>query len=75
MILNDIKVRKPIATESGAWDGLKSDEILVCTMSRKYHIAVMYEGVLDGNEFCDFYDKHDYQIENIIYWMELDAPF
>ena len=76
MIWIDVKKQKPIATESGPWDGLRSSKVLVCTYQRTYHIAVMYEGILDGNEFCDFYDDRDFEIENVEWWTEIDeAPY
>ena len=55
MIWYKIEKKKPLATQSGCWDGLKSEKILVATRSGKIHIAEMYEGVLDGNKFCNFY--------------------
>jgi hypothetical protein len=73
----DIKKRKPIAHESGCWDGLRSSKILVCTLSRTYHVAIMYKGILDGSIFCDFYDdKDDCEIKNVEWWADIDeAPF
>lgn len=75
MLWNKIEDKKPIAVESGDWDGLRSDKILVCTRSRQYHVAVMYQGVLDGSEFCDFYDDRDFEIDHVLYWTEIDAAF
>jgi len=75
MVWYKIENKKPIATESGDWDGLKSDKILVATRNRKIHIAEMYQGTLDGSEFCEFYDDRDFQIENVVFWTELDSPF
>lgn len=75
MIWYDIKNKRPIATESGNWNGLKSDKIIVCTRSGKYHIAVMYEGILDGSEFCEFYDDRDFEIETVTHWAEIDSPY
>jgi hypothetical protein len=67
--------KKPIATERGCWDGLKSDKVLVATRGGKMHIAEMYEGFLDASDFCDFYDANDYEIKNVVYWTEIDSPF
>jgi hypothetical protein len=75
MIWIDIKKRKPTATQTGCWDGLKSDKVLVCDMKRNYHVAVMYEGILDGREFADFYDDRDFVIENVVFWTEIDNPY
>lgn len=75
MIWHKLKDKKPLTYKSGGWEGLKSDKILVCTMSGKFHVAEMYEGILDGSEFCDFYDMNDFQINNVAYWTEIDNPF
>ena len=71
MIWTIIEKRKPIATQSGDWCGLKSDPLLVADKDGKHHIAVMYEGILDGKEFSNFYDENDYEIENVTHWMEI----
>lgn len=74
MVWYDVKKKKPLATESGCWDGLRSDKILVKTFSGRYYVAVMYEGILDGSEFCEFYDDRDFEIENVKWWAEIDSP-
>jgi len=71
---NDIKKTMPVAYQSGDWDGLKSDKVLVCTIRRKYYVVEMYHGILDGEEFCDFYDG-DVEVKNVAFWAEIDAPF
>jgi hypothetical protein len=68
-----IEQRKPIATESGDWDGLKSEPVFVADKDGKCSVAVMYKGILDGNEFCNFYDEKDYEIENVTHWMEIPS--
>ena len=75
MIWHNLANKKPLAYKTGGWEGRKSDKILVCTMGGKYHVAEMYEGILDGNEFCDFYDDRDFEIQNVKYWTEIDRPF
>jgi len=75
MVWYDVKKKKPHAYQSGGWDGLKSDKILVCTRSGKYHVAEMYAGVMDGSEFNDFYDDRDFEIENVAFWTEIDRAF
>lgn len=66
---------KPPTSKGGWWDGLKSDKILVATRYNKIHLAEMYEGILDGSSFCDFYDDDDYKIEGVYLWAEIDKPF
>lgn len=66
---------RPMATESGCWDGLRTDRLLVCTRGRQFHVVRMYEGVLDGGAFCDFYDEQNNQIENVTAWVDIDTPF
>ena len=67
--------KKPIASQSGDWDGLKSDKVLVATRFRKIYIATLYEGTLDGSKFSQFYDETDGEIDYVIFWTELDLPF
>ncbi len=64
----NIEDRKPIAYESGNWDGLRSDLFLGQCKHGVYYIAQMYEGILDGNKFCNFYDKNEYEILDLIKW-------
>jgi len=75
MIWNDVSKRKPLATKTGCWDGKKSDEILVYTRNQQYHVAVMYHVIMDGIESFDFYDDRDFEIQNVLYWTEIDCPF
>ena len=75
MVWYKIENKKPIASESGDWDGLRSNKILVCTMNKNIYIAVMYEGTLDGSVFCEFYDDKDFAIQNIVLWTEINTPF
>ena len=37
-------------------------------------MAEMYEGILDGTEFCDFYKDRDFLIEYVAFWTEIDNP-
>lgn len=67
-----LKTKKPLATESGAWDGLKSEQILVQDKTGNYHVAEMYEGTMDGSYLCNFYSiPHGYEIENVINWKNI----
>ena len=75
IIWNKIKERKPLAYKTGLFDGKKSDKVLVTEQYGKYHIAEMYEGFLDGSEFCDFYDDRDFEIKDVEYWAEINSPF
>jgi hypothetical protein len=70
----NIKDRKPHAYQIGHWDGKKSDEVLVCTRSGEFHVAVMYHVIMDGSESFDFYDSRDFDIQNVEYWTEIDRP-
>ena len=67
-----ISKQKPIALEKGDWDGLRSSRLLVATYHRTYHVVRMYEGILDDNKFCNFYDANDFEISNIKFWLEID---
>lgn len=68
-----LKDQKPHATESGSWDGLKTEEILVQDKKGNYHVAEMYEGTMDGSYFCNFYSSRGgWEIENVINWKHLN---
>lgn len=75
MLWYKLKDRKPIATQTGCWDGRKSDKILVATRNETIHVVEMYEGTLDGSEFCEFYDANDFEVFNVVLWAEIDSPF
>jgi hypothetical protein len=75
MIWKNIENEKPISYKTGCWDGKMSDEVLVYTRSRKYHVAVMYHVVMDGSETFEFYDTIDFKINNVTHWAEIDNPF
>lgn len=75
MVWYKLQERKPIATESGDWDGLRSSKVLVGTMAHTIHIATMYEGMMGSEYFCNFVDENDFEINNVILWAEIDMPF
>ena len=72
IIWNNIEKKQPLAYKSGDWDGKKSDKVLVYTLDKKYYVVEMYEGILDGNKFQEFYDGKDSIISNVALWSELD---
>lgn len=37
----------------------------------KFHIAVVYEGYMDGSHFIDFYDDIDFELSDIEYLCEI----
>jgi len=70
----DIKRQKPNCFESGNWDGLRSNFVLVFDKNGNYSIARAYEGVVDGNKYFEFYDSNDFEIFNVIFWAKLIEP-
>lgn len=65
----------PICTETGNWDGKRSDEILVRDYNGKHYVAYCYQGFMDGAAFCDFYSsERDSLIEGITYWTFIPDP-
>lgn len=72
---HELKEKKPLATYSGAWDGLRSDKLLVMDKNGGYHVVRMYEGFLDGSEFCEFYDGVDTEIKDVVKWSYIDPHF
>ena len=75
MIWNNIKNKKPLAYKTGMFDGKKSDKILVADEFGNYYIAEMYEVIMNGSAFCEFYDTRDFEIKNVEYWTKLESPF
>jgi len=75
MIWYKLKEKRPLAYRTGMFDGKKSEKVLVADEFGNYHIAEMYEGFLDGSEFCDFYNQNDFEVTNVEYWTEIDSPF
>lgn len=63
----------PVAYERGDWDGLRSDEVIAVDDIGRKHIARIYQGVLDGTEFCDWVDNTDYIIDReIVKWAKIE---
>jgi hypothetical protein len=75
MVWKDIKEETPHAYESGNWDGLKSDPVLAVDKNGKFHIAVVYEGHMDGSHFIDFYDTRDFELRDITHWCKIPMLF
>lgn len=57
----------PICYQTGDWDGKRS-ELVLCENSKGYHVALVYEGVMDGAKFSDWFDKDDWSIETPFRW-------
>ena len=70
-----LELEKPIAYENGDWDGKRSDNVLCVDTDGLFHIARMYEGFMDGSEFCDFYDERDFEVDNVVMWMYIPELF
>jgi hypothetical protein len=76
MIWKKLSEEPPMAVKSGDWDGLKSDSLIVADKDEKLHIAVMYEGFMDGSHFRNFYDEvSDYEINDVVYWSYVPPLF
>lgn len=64
----DVKDRTPITYQTGDWDGKKSDEIIAEDNDGTKYLAHVYEGIMDGSKFLEWYDHHNFMIENVIKW-------
>lgn len=63
---------KPLTYESGEWDGLRSDLVLVKNNKDNYCVGRLYCGRIDGSEFEDWYTDDDYEIQGeIVGWQKL----
>ncbi len=66
----DIKKETPICFESGDWDGLRSELVLILSEGTP-KVARMYEGYLDGSHFQDFCTEDDYEISDVTEWCSI----
>lgn len=67
----NVKDETPNAYKKGHWDGSMSDPVVAMDKNGKFHIAVVYEGYMDGSHFIDFYDDRDFELSDIEYWCEI----
>ena len=72
----DVNEDLPHAYESGNWDGLRSDLCLVEFKDGSLDFARIYKGQMDGFEFCDWYDKMDFDFGTsvIVKWRPINRP-
>lgn len=64
---NYAKDSAPVGYERGEWDGKRSDLVLAVDSNNEPHIARIYE----GNDFTDWVDKDDNELNNIVKWAEI----
>lgn len=62
----------PLCYESGLWDGLRSDFVLVKFQDGRWTKARLYSGILDGNSFNDWCNENDYQLYIITHWRPIE---
>lgn len=62
----------PMAWEFGHWDGKRSDYVLAKDVDDVWFKAKTYQGILDGNKFCDFVDECDDILSNITHWRPIN---
>ena len=66
------KNEKPLAYATGNWDGKNSDQVIAEDKAGKRYLAHFCEGTMDGSEYEDWYDSHDYFInEPIVRWLAI----
>lgn len=72
----NINKEKPICTQTGNWDGRKSEELIVRDFKGNHHVAYCYQGFMDGVDFCDFYtSESEYQIDGVIFWAKIPDAY
>lgn len=62
----------PLAFETGEWDGKRSDFVLAKNKWGNVYTARTYEGIIDGNKFCDFAEKDDTILSHIVEWRPIE---
>ena len=64
----------PLCYETGAWDGKRSDEVLVEDDEGRRYVARMYSGQMDGSYFADWISNDGYIInKEIVRWLKIPA--
>lgn len=71
----DVNKYAPHCWEDGEWDGKRSDYVLTLNDELEVDIARAYSGTMDGSRFLVFFDKHDYELEGINFWMNLPNTY
>jgi hypothetical protein len=71
-VWKNVEREKPLAYQTGHWDGKKSDTILIQDIQGNIFAGTYYEGFIDGNNFYDFYDDKDNEILDVAKFMEID---
>ena len=70
----DIEKHKPLAWETGEWDGSRTDFMLVFTNKNEIFKARAYENIIGATNSLDWYDERDNDIKGIVtHWQKL--PF
>lgn len=72
---NLVEEKKPNSYKTGHWDGRMSDDILFSDKDGLCFVGTCYQGILDGSEYCCFYDKNDFDIPNITHWANIPELF
>ena len=68
----DIENVKPLEWESGDWDGLRTDLVLVATDKCEILIARAYVDYIGASYNCIWCDVHDFEINgNVTHWQHL----
>lgn len=65
----------PHAYQTGDWDGKRSDQVMIQLKDNIVCIGVLYEGVIDGEEFQDWYsidaEGREWDRVNPLYWRKI----
>lgn len=75
----DCSEKLPLCTETGDWDGKKSELIIGETITGKKFLGCCYEGFMDGNSFFDWYqvdeiNHNDWLVnDTVVRWINI--PF
>lgn len=65
-----VQEKLPITFESGNFDGQRSKFVLVKKSDGSYSVARLYHGILDGEEFNDWYNEEGRKII-VTHWQEI----
>lgn len=62
----------PLCYESGDWDGLKSDFVLIKDKYNNWTKGILYSGIIDGHNFNDWYSVESFEMPNVTHWRPIE---
>ena len=62
----------PLCYESGDWDGLRSDFVLIKDKYNNWSKGILYSGIIDGHNFNDWYSTESLEMPFVTHWRPIE---